>query len=61
MNIFKRLFKRKKNVKEEDPKCWYNNHHEKKRKRWVSPGDDDWYNSAQFEMATTNKIGKRGR
>ncbi len=37
MNIFKRIFgKRRKNEKEEK-ECWYNDYHEKKKSRWTEP------------------------
>lgn len=59
MNIFKKLFiklKSKKAKKAED-ETWYNNNHEKDRKRWNDPSEG-YFEGAHFDMAQTNKLTK---
>lgn len=62
MNIFQKLFgkskKNKKNSKKQD-ECWYNNAHEKKRRRWNTPNDGGWYNGALFDMSQANNAARR--
>lgn len=57
MNIFKRIFGKK--DKEKENECWYNNHHEKKRKRWSEPVDGAGLTENQFDQAVVNQIAKR--
>ena len=53
MSIFKKLFKRKEK-KEKQAECWYNNAHELPAEKWVpaeesGPKNDNtmWYSTAQ--------------
>ncbi len=57
MNFLKRLFRRKK--KKAEPECWYNNSHEKKRRRWHNPEQYTGTDPAQFEISSTNNIARR--
>ena len=41
MAIFKKVIKRKKNIKPQDDECWYNNEHEKIRKLPLVPVVDE--------------------
>ena len=65
MNVFKRLFarmrgkKRKSNKSAESTEAWYNNSHEKKRSRWHTPVDGEYYEGSHFDQAVTNLIAKR--
>ena len=60
MNIFRKLFGKKKNKKEKQ-EAWYNDSHERIDKPiWTSPEENGGtFDGAQFDMAVTNSIAKR--
>jgi hypothetical protein len=56
MNIFKKIFGKRK--KTQNDECWYNNSHEKKRSRWSQPVESEVFNENFYDMAQSNKIAK---
>ena len=60
MKFLKKLFARKEKKTKQEDECWYNNYHEKKRKRWnASWAQEGTYDAAQHDQAVTNQIAKR--
>lgn len=60
MKFLKKLFGRKERKIKQEEECWYNNSHEKKRKRWnASWAQEGTYDAAQHDQAVTNQIAKR--
>lgn len=61
MNIFKKLFgKKKRKAEEKKPECWYNNAHEQPAPLWSAPSDpgSPWSDNS-VDNNTTMSMAKR--
>lgn len=60
MNIFKKLFgKRRKKAESKETECWYNDTKDKPKKGWSAPTEAGYFDGSHFDQAITNQIAKR--
>ena len=61
MNIFKKVFcKKKRRIKKKEQECWYNNYHEQKKSKWNETVDGAAFSSSnQLDHSITMQIAKR--
>ena len=58
MNIFKKLFSKRKKKEEKKPECWYNNYHERTKTEWVPLEDGALAGENQYLYATAQQAAK---
>lgn len=62
MNIFKKLFGKKRRKNTKNAECWYNNSHEKVKKKlqWTNPDDSGGaYEGTHLDMAQVRSMTDR--